>query len=116
MCNRTNADAASKSLGDLMKLLTEEIRAQLPGLKATENQHDPIAFVRLEARWLGWAWYVMEFDGDDVCYGYACMPDGRLAHFDLAEIRSLRGPFWQSVKRDRRFRPTPLSVVRARLK
>lgn len=99
-------------MGDIMELLTKEIRGQLPKLNATEKHDDPIAYVRLEARWLGWAWYVMEFDGSDVCYGYACMPDGRLAHFDLAEIRSLRGPFGQRVKRDRRFRPTPLSVVR----
>lgn len=99
-----------------MKLLTPEILSHLPRLHATEKDDDPIAYARLEASWLGWVWYILEFDGRDVCYGYIRGMQRECAYFNLAEIESLRGPRWQRAKRDPNFEPTAVSALRARLK
>lgn len=95
-----------------MELLDTETRARLPKLYATQNDDDPIAYARLDARWQGWTWYILEFDGHDVCYGYVCGFERELGYFNLAELESFRGPRWQRVERDPHFTPTPVSVVR----
>jgi hypothetical protein len=43
--------------GRIMKLLTKEIRQQLPRLYATENEEDPIVHVKFFSPWLNWTWY-----------------------------------------------------------
>ena len=59
----------------------------------------------------GWTWYLLEWDGEDLCFGWVVGQEAELGYFSLAEIGAVRGPYGLLVERDRHFRPTPLSVV-----
>ena len=95
-----------------MELLTTEIRNRLPKLGGTKGQEDPVVQVKLFSRWHNWTWYVTEFDGDDVLFGFSDGAEREWSHFNLAELRFMEGPFGlRAVRRDRRFKPTPISKL-----
>lgn len=95
-----------------MKLLTEAIRRQLPPLRATENDPDPLAVVKFFTPWSNWAWFVTEFDGEDVFFGYVCGFEREWGYFNLVELEGLRGPWGQRVERDSFFSPTRVSQLK----
>ena len=92
-----------------MKLLTEEIRRQLPPLYSTEGDPDPVAQVKFFTPDSFWTWYAIEFDGKDTFFGLNVGHFAELGYFSLAELQSVRGPLGLSVERDLYFEPTPLS-------
>lgn len=55
-----------------MKLLTEEIRKRLPPLYSTEETplEEKIAQVKFFTPDSSWTWYAVEFDGEDIFWGW----------------------------------------------
>ncbi|OQB45157.1 MAG: hypothetical protein BWY02_02599 [bacterium ADurb.Bin157] len=95
-----------------MKLLTEELKKQLPALYSQENEKDPIVYAKFFTCWSSWCWYAYEFDGEDLFFGkvfsHMC-PQGELGYFSLSELEAIQGPIGLRVERDIHFKPTKLS-------
>ena len=96
-----------------MELIPKEIREQIPPLYATENQNNPIVYLKLFID--GWSWYVTELSiDDDTAFGYVISPfcSGELGYFSLEEIKSIKGSLGIGVERDLSFKPTKLSIIK----
>ena len=95
-----------------MKLLTKELRKQLPALGATEKIEDPQVLLKLFTPDSNWTWYVTEFDQKDTFFGLVAGFEVELGYFSLSELEATTGPLGLHVERDLYFKPTPLSEVR----
>lgn len=95
-----------------MELIPKEIKKQIPKLYETEEQTDPIVYVKLFID--GWTWYITELSIDeDICFGYVISPFGaELGYFSLAEIQEVKGSLGIGVERDLDFKPQPLSQLK----
>ena len=95
-----------------MELIPQEIKELIPKLYETEEQNDPIAYVKLFLD--GWTWYITELSIDNnICFGYVISPfESELGYFSLNEIKSIRGSLGLSVERDISFKPTALAIIR----
>jgi hypothetical protein len=100
-----------------MQLLTASQRRSLPPIYGAQNDKDPLARVRLFTPWSPpcWTWYIIEFDGQNECFGLVDGFEVELGYFSLKELASITGPGGLRVERDRHFRPVRLSVLRAEL-
>ncbi len=92
-----------------MKLLTNELRRQLPPLGATSKQDDPPAICKFFMPDSSWTWYAIEFDGDETFYGLVDGFEQEFGTFSLAELETLRGAMGLPVERDLHFQPAPVS-------
>jgi hypothetical protein len=111
-------------------LLPPEVRAKLPSWRSTADEEDPIALVKLTLPSnLGavWTWYVVEYDGEDTCFGLVIGDEIEAGYFSLSELESLydalrangtlaelirQGETQLPVARDEQFRPQRLSALR----
>ena len=96
-----------------MKLITEELRKQLPALYSQENEKDPMVYAKFFLSTTKWTWYASEFDGKDTFFGYVCGEYPELGYFSLSELEEAEGPYGLGVERDRFFEPVRLSTIRA---
>ena len=56
-----------------MELIPQEIKELIPKLYETEEQNDPIAYVKLFLD--AWTWYITELSIDNnICFGYVISP------------------------------------------
>ena len=92
-----------------MKLLTNEIRKQLPALGETDNQIDPIVVVKFFCPWNQWTWLAYEFDGEDIFFGFVKGDYDEYGTFSLSELEAIKGPMELTIERDLYFTPRPLS-------
>jgi hypothetical protein len=97
-----------------MKLLTNELRRQLPELYTTEHEEDPQVICKFFTPDSNWTWYATEFDGDDTFFGFVEGLDNELGYFSLSELESVRGPLGLRIERDLYFEPCRLSQVQAK--
>ena len=97
-----------------MKLLTNEIRNQLPALYSQEGTPDPLIQVKFFTPWSDWTWYAMEFDGENTFFGLVKGFEEELGYFTLFELDSMRGPAGLKIERDLSFSPTQLSEISPR--
>ena len=110
-----------------MKLLTAELRQQLPPLYAQEHASDPIVHAKFFTPSSSWTWYVTEGsskvdpedhpeDGEEdfICFGFVIGFEREWGYLSLNEMESARGPFGLSIEADLYFRPGPLSEVMKR--
>ncbi|MDN5100372.1 DUF2958 domain-containing protein [Aliarcobacter butzleri] len=95
-----------------MELIPQEIKELIPKLYETEEQNDPIAYVKLFLD--AWTWYITELSIDNnICFGYVISPfESELGYFSLNEIKSIKGSLGLSVERDLSFKPTKLSIIK----
>ena len=95
-----------------MQPIPKELINTIPKLYETEEQNDPIAYVKLFLD--GWTWYITELSIDNnICFGYVISPFGaELGYFSLNEIKSIKGSLGLSVERDISFKPTALTIIR----
>ncbi len=95
-----------------MELIPKEIKEQIPSLYATENQNNPIIFVKLFLD--SWTWYITELSIDgDIAFGDVVSSVGaELGYFSLDEIKGIKGSLGIGVERDLEFKPTRLSVIK----
>lgn len=98
-----------------MQLLTQEIRAKLPALYATENEADPMVWVKFFYPDFSYTWYGIEFDGEDLFFGFVDGDYPELGYFRLSELLSNRGKWGLPIERDLFFKPCHLSSLRATL-
>ena len=95
-----------------MELIPQEIKELIPKLYETEEQNNPIAYVKLFLD--AWTWYITELSIDNnICFGYVISPfESELGYFSLNEIKSIKGSLGLSVERDISFKPTKLSRIK----
>ena len=95
-----------------MELIPQEIKELIPKLYETEEQNDPVAYIKLFLD--GWTWYITELSIDNnICFGYVISPfESELGYFSLNEIKSIKGTLGLSVERDLSFKPTKLSRIK----
>jgi hypothetical protein len=94
-----------------MKLLTQALRKKLPPLGATDEDPDPMVIVKFFYPDFHWTWFAIEFDGEDIFYGYVDGEFPELGSFSLSELQNTRGKLGCRIERDRYFRPCQLSEV-----
>lgn len=94
-------------------LLTKKDRESIPRLYRSEDikVDDMIVHVKLFTPWSNWTWYVIEFDGEDRCFGYVKGLEEEFGYFLLSELESIKGPFDLKVERDKFFEPKPFSKI-----
>jgi hypothetical protein len=92
-----------------MKLLTEEIRKQLPPIRAQEQSEDPTVYAKFFCPWNQWTWLAYEFDGEDVFFGYVKGDFDEYGTFSLSELESVVGPMGLTIERDIYFTEKPVS-------
>ncbi len=95
-----------------MKLLTKELRKQLPALGATEKQADPPVICKFFTPDSSWSWYITEFDQKDTFFGLVAGCEVELGYISLSELEATTGPLGLHVERDLYFKPTALSEIR----
>ena len=98
-----------------MKLLTQELLQKLPPLYATEHVDDPMVICKFFYPDFSWSWYAIEFDGQDICFGFVDGDFPELGYFSLVELQNTRGKWGLPIERDLHFKPRRLSVLRAEL-
>ncbi len=98
-----------------MELLPGDLRRTLPALYSQEHVADPLVRVKFFTPDSGFTWYVVECDGEDLCFGLVAGQAVELGYFRLAELQALRGPLGLAVERDLGWTPRPLSWVREHL-
>ena len=95
-----------------MRLLTKELRKQLPKLGATDGQENPTVICKFFAPDGSWSWFVLEFDSADTFFGAVSGQVFELGYFSLSELEQTTGPLGLHIERDLYFKPTPLSEIR----
>lgn len=61
-----------------------------------------------------WTWYIIEFDGADLCYGLVAGTVAEVGYFRLSELQQARGQFGCLIERDLFFKPCCLSEVKSK--
>ncbi len=88
-----------------MKLLTEEIKKNLPKLYATEKipPAEKVCVVKFFQPWGSWTWYAVEFDGEGQFFGLVDGFELEWGYFSLSELQSIKGPGGLGIERDLHF-------------
>lgn len=102
----------SKEWLKMINLIPKELINSIPKLYETEEQNDPLAYIRLFID--GWTWFITEISIDkNICFGYVISPFGaELGYFSLEEIKGIKGTLGIGVERDLSFKPTKLSIIK----
>ena len=95
-----------------MKLLTKELEAKLPELYATE--HIPVEEKQAVVKFFDpcgrGIWLGVEYDGQDLFFGYVVSPLGpdcdEWGYFSLAELAGVKNRFGLGLERDLHWNPT----------
>ena len=95
-----------------MKLLTKELRSNIPPLYSNEKKKNPKVWTKFFTPWSNWTWYVTEFDGKDTFFGLVEGLEVELGYFSLSKLKSIKGPYGLNIERDIHFTPKSLSEVR----
>ena len=93
-----------------MTLLSDQLRATLPGIYETEEQGGAaVCRGRFYLPGTYWEWYVIEFDREDgdTFFGLVCGHDVELGYISLEELESVGAVLW-----DEAWEPRPLAQVR----
>src|SRR6266568_5760700 len=91
-----------------MELMTPALWHLLPPLDSQREASFPLVYCHYFLPDTQWDWYVLEFDGNDVFYGWVSHMSQEFATFYLSELRILRGLRGRPVTRDKHFTPLPL--------
>lgn len=100
-----------------MVLLTQELRAQLPGIYAQAETPDPMVYAKFFTPDAGWTWFATEGQEDEDDFTFFGFVKGQcleLGYFSLKELLSVRGPMQLPIERDLHFIPAPWSEVKQR--
>ena len=90
--------------------IPDHVAAKLPPLYATQNDKDPIAWLKFFTPDSSWTWLLTEYDPEQrLCFGLVIGHDRELGYFSLDELEEARGPMGLPIERDLYWQPTPLS-------
>lgn len=99
-----------------MELIPQEIKNKIPKLYETEEQNDPIVYIKLFTPDANWSWFVTELSVNmDTCFGLVISPfveNGELGYFSINELKSIRCKLGLPIERDLWFKPTKLSDIK----
>jgi len=88
-----------------MKLMTKELAKKIPKIGYTEMM--PATAIKVHAKYFhirsGWEWYVTEYDGHDLFFGYVKGMEDEIGYFSLSELESIRDSIGIAVERDQYF-------------
>ena len=94
------------------KLLTEELRKQLPPLYSQEDKGGrAVAYVKFFTPDSNWTWWGLEFDGEDTFFGLVEGHVKELGYFSLRELEHVRGPLGLPIERDLCWQPKTLGEI-----
>ena len=97
-----------------MKLLTEELKKQLPHLASTDGEPNKTAVCKFFDPCGSWTWYVVEGelleDGDWLFFGLVDGFEKEWGYFSLGELQNVRGPLGLGIERDIYFQPKTVSL------
>lgn len=101
------------------KLMTEDIKKQIPKLYDTEEtpKEDKTVYVKYFSPYSNWSWYVLEFDGVDMFFGLVKGFEVEYGYFSLSELANVtvfNGV--PAVERDLSFAPQPLKEIETMLR
>jgi hypothetical protein len=99
-----------------MKFLPEAIRQQLPPLYSQEHVKDPLVICKFFYPDFAWRWYAIEFDGQDLFFGFVTGDVPEFGYFSLTELKENRGQLGCPIERDFSFQPCRLSALQVNLK
>ena len=97
-----------------MRLLTDELRAQLPKLYAQEHEKDKMVYAKFFTPWTGWTWFVTEGsteEDDFIFFGFVIGQEHEWGYFSLNELESVGGPGGLTIERDLHFTPARQSQI-----
>jgi hypothetical protein len=104
-----------------MKLLTEEIREQLPPLYSQENKGGKaVVHVKFFTPSSSWTWYategepVLDESGREIDFRFFGLVDGHdkeFGYFMLGELEEICGPMGMPIERDLHFKPKLLAEI-----
>lgn len=97
----------------IMDLMPRNLLNKLPKLSETEREEDPMVICKFFYPDFSWTWYAIEFDSEDLFYGYVAGDFPELGYFSLSELKSNRGKLGLPIERDLYFNPQPLSKVKS---
>ena len=92
-----------------MKLLTQELKKQLPPIGSQDQEADPTVYAKFFCPWNHWTWFAYEFDQEDIFFGFVKGDFDEYGTFSLSELESIKGPMGLTIERDLYFTPRPLS-------
>ncbi len=102
-----------------MKLLSAELRANLPRLYSQESNKDPMVHIKFFCPWSNWTWFATEGsedEGEFLFFGYVIGFEEEWGYFALSEMEEIRGPGGLTIERDLYFKPGPFSEVIAKFR
>jgi exonuclease III len=104
-----------------MKLLTEEIRKQLPPLYSQDSLGGKaVAYVKFFTPDSNWTWWATEGgpvkndDGEEIDFHFFGLVEGfekELGYFSLSELETARGPMGLPIERDLYWQPKTLEEI-----
>lgn len=97
-----------------MKLLTEEIKKQLPALYSTEQIpcDEKICIAKFFNPCGSWTWYAVEYDPTDkIFFGWVKGDFPEWGPFSLEELQNYKGPLGIGIERDRFFTPKKMKDI-----
>ena len=95
----------------LSELLPHELVEKFPKLGETAEHENPIVQAKFFYPDFSWTWYAIEFDEDDVFYGFVDGDFGEYGWFRLSELIYTRGNLGCEIERDLSFTPLPIEEV-----
>ena len=100
----------------MSKLIPNDLSITIPDLYSTEDEKDPLCYIKLFMPDTWWTWYITELsiEDNDTCFGYVVGLESELGYFSLSEIEAVKGQLGLLVERDLGFTPTRLSTVKRR--
>lgn len=100
-------------------ILTEEDKASLPKLYATEHDEEKLVRLKLFVPWNQWTFFILEGqeEGDEEekdfrMFAYVVGQDNELGYVSLNELEEIRGPGGLTIEKDLYFDPTPLEKIK----
>ncbi len=95
-----------------MKLLTQEIRKELPALYAQDGKGGKaVVYVKFFTPDSSWTFWATEFDGEDTFFGLVEGHEKELGYFSLSELQKIRGPMGLPIERDLHWKPKTLEQI-----
>ena len=102
-----------------MKLLTDELRKNLPPLYSQEKANPATVHAKFFCPWSNWTWFATEGceeEDDFMFFGYVIGLEEEWGYFVLSELEGVRGPGGLTIERDTSFKPGPFPEVLAQFR
>ena len=80
-------------------------------LGATDGQDSKPILVKFFTPWSYWTWDAVEFDGNDLFFGYVEGQDNEWGYFSLKDLSAIEGPFGLQVERDLFFKDKMINAA-----